>query len=116
MVRSPILRSGLAKVWFTLCTIITTLFRCARPIDEVRMPRLHFPPCGRIARRTFLADLGFGATGLALGALLQRQSTARGSEIAARLPTGQPHFPAKAKNVIWIFLSGGSSQLETFDP
>jgi hypothetical protein len=80
------------------------------------MAKLHYPPCGRIARRTFLADVGFGATGLALGALLHQQGVAKGSETAAQSPTGQPHFPARAKNVIWIFLSGGCSQLETFDP
>jgi hypothetical protein len=31
-------------------------------------------------------------------------------------PDGRPHFPPKAKAVIWIFLSGGYSHLETFDP
>src|SRR5262249_30781724 len=31
-------------------------------------------------------------------------------------PAGQPHFTPKAKSVIWIFLSGGYSHLETFDP
>ena len=31
-------------------------------------------------------------------------------------PNGQPYFAPKAKSVIWIFLSGGYSHLETFDP
>jgi hypothetical protein len=31
-------------------------------------------------------------------------------------PTGRPHLRPKARNVIWIFLSGGYSHLETFDP
>ncbi|HMF15936.1 MAG TPA: DUF1501 domain-containing protein [Gemmataceae bacterium] len=31
-------------------------------------------------------------------------------------PDGRRHFPPKAKSVIWIFLSGGYSHLETFDP
>lgn len=74
------------------------------------------PPCGRIARRTFLADLGFGATGLALGALLHQQGVAYASENRSALETRRPHFAPRAKNVIWIFLSGGYSHLETFDP
>ena len=67
------------------------------------------PPCGRIHRRTFLADVGFGVAGMALGSLLGREALAR------ELP-GQPHFTPRAKSVIWIFLSGGYSHLETFDP
>ena len=74
----------------------------------------HFitPQCRQIQRRTFLADLGFGATGMALSSLL-------GQEIRAETnsaPTGGPHFTPKAKSVIWVFLSGGYSQMETFDP
>jgi hypothetical protein len=63
-------------------------------------------------RRTFLADFGMGFTGLALGAMLHRDGMAR----AAEQLTGKPHHPPKAKSVIWIFLSGGYSHLETFDP
>jgi hypothetical protein len=64
-----------------------------------------------VSRRTFLADVGMGFTGLALGALLHRDGVARSAE-----PTGQPHFPPKIKSVIWVFLSGGYSHVETFDP
>jgi Protein of unknown function (DUF1501) len=60
-------------------------------------------------RRAFLADTGMGFTGLALGAMLARQGSARAGEVAA-----QP--PAKAKSVIWIFLCGGVSHVESFDP
>ncbi|HUG93525.1 MAG TPA: DUF1501 domain-containing protein [Planctomycetaceae bacterium] len=74
-------------------------------------------PCGRIRRRTFLADLGMGFTGLALGAMLARDGMARAAapsdDATAR---GRPQFAPKAKSVIWIFLSGGYSHLETFDP
>ena len=58
------------------------------------------------SRRVFLADLGMGFTGIALGALLHRDASAAGP-----LPIVRP----KAKSVIWIFLSGGYSHLETFD-
>ena len=68
-------------------------------------------------RRTFLADMGMGFTGLALGAMLGQDRSANASEITSwSPPNGEPHFAPKAQSVIWIFLSGGYSQLETFDP
>ncbi|MBZ2187456.1 MAG: DUF1501 domain-containing protein [Bryobacter sp.] len=58
-------------------------------------------------RRQFLktAGAGFGMLGLAdvLGA-------------ANPLAVRAPHFPAKAKRVIYLFLNGGPSQVDTFDP
>jgi hypothetical protein len=74
------------------------------------------PTCGRVNRRTFLSDLGMGFTGLALGAMLQRDGVARAEGSAWSPPTGRPHLAPRAKSVIWIFLSGGYSHLETFDP
>ncbi len=65
-------------------------------------------------RRRFLADLGMGFTGLALGALLQRE--ARANPDLWTPPTGRPHFAPKAKNVIWLFMNGGVSHMESFDP
>src|SRR5262249_54206513 len=70
-------------------------------------------------RRTFLADVGLGCTGLALGSLLWRDGLARAAEDHGDKPRGSsrgPAFPPKAKSVIWVFLSGGVSHLETFDP
>ncbi|HUE69346.1 MAG TPA: DUF1501 domain-containing protein, partial [Pirellulaceae bacterium] len=64
-----------------------------------------------------MSDLGFGCAGLALGSLLWQDGIARAnSPHAWSPPTGMPHFAPKAKNVIWIFLSGGVSHMETFDP
>jgi uncharacterized protein DUF1501 len=68
--------------------------------------------CLGITRRSFLVDTGMGFTGLALGAMLFR-------ERAAANPALDPaHALApspKAKSVIWIFLCGGVSHLESFD-
>ncbi len=73
--------------------------------------------CGRVSRRTFLADVGMGFTGLALGALLHTDGIARGDTTGLNpLPTGRPHFRPKAKSVIWLFMNGGVSHLESFDP
>src|SRR5881275_397745 len=72
--------------------------------------------CGQINRRAFLADLGMGFTGLALGAMLLRDGIARASAPATWAPPdGKPHFRPKAKSVIWLFMNGGFSHMETFD-
>src|SRR5205085_1054618 len=84
-------------------------------------PHHHGPPCGRIRRRTFLADVGLGFTGLALGAMLHRDGVVRAEGPETRVPAGtpaagRPQLGPRAKSVIWIFLSGGVSHLETWDP
>ncbi|MFN7922015.1 MAG: DUF1501 domain-containing protein [Bryobacteraceae bacterium] len=66
-------------------------------------------------RRTFLSDLGMGVTGMALGAMFQRDGLGAPGPEAWRPPTGKPHFAPKAKSVIWLFMQGGASHLETFD-
>ncbi|RLT14594.1 MAG: DUF1501 domain-containing protein, partial [Planctomycetota bacterium] len=73
------------------------------------MSRRYQPP-----RRTFLADMGMGFTGLALGAMLHSDGFTR--EASWTPPNGLPHFPAKAKRVIWLFMNGGVSHMESFDP
>src|SRR5947208_631073 len=68
--------------------------------------------CG-VTRRSFLADTGLGFTGLALGAMLFEDGIARAD---GPRPDGKPHFPPKAKSVIWLFFCGGVSHVESFDP
>ena len=67
-----------------------------------------------VIRRTFLADMGFGFTGLALAAMLKRDGVSRESEWTP--PDGQTHFAPRAKSVIWLFMNGGVSHMESFDP
>ena len=70
-----------------------------------------------IPRRNFLADVGMGFTGLALGAMLNREGIARAATTGAfQPPNGKPHFAPKAKRVIWLFMIGGVSHMDTFDP
>jgi Protein of unknown function (DUF1501) len=71
--------------------------------------------CGRVSRRGFLSELGMGFGGLALGSLLDFDGVARADQIAGQA-NDKAIIPPRAKNVIWIFLSGGVSHLETFDP
>jgi hypothetical protein len=67
-------------------------------------------------RRGFLSTAGMGFPALALGAMLNRDGVVRAAESVSASPFGQPHFQPRAKNVIWIFLVGGMSQMESFDP
>jgi hypothetical protein len=69
-----------------------------------------------VHRRAFLADLGMGFTGLALGALLHRDRIARAGEPSWSPPDGKPHIRPWAKSVIWLFMNGGVSHVESFDP
>jgi len=65
-------------------------------------------------RRSFLSDLGTGFGTVALNAMLQRDATAASDTWLP--PDGLTHFAPKAKSVIWLFMAGGVSQVETFDP
>jgi hypothetical protein len=67
---------------------------------------------GAPSRRSFLADAGMGLTGMVLGHMLARD----GRAASPRENQLGPHFTPKAKAVIWIFLCGGVSQMESFDP
>src|SRR3954464_2705297 len=63
-------------------------------------------PCNR-TRREFLWQVGGGFAGLALADLLAS---------ASPLDEKRPHFPAKAKHCVFLFMNGGPSQVDTFDP
>ena len=66
------------------------------------------------SRRVFLSTSGLGFAGLALNVMLQ--SEGYGSQSGWSPPTGHSHFAPKAKNVIWLFMNGGVSHVESFDP
>ncbi len=69
-------------------------------------------------RRHFLQKLGLGIGGLALGNLLDPFGNSSGSSATSLLQSGPvplPHFAPKAKRVIYLFQSGGPSQLDLFD-
>lgn len=58
-----------------------------------------------VRRRAFLNRAGLGFGGLALHSLLANET-----------PDGDAHFRPKAKSVIWLFMRGGVSHMESFDP
>src|SRR5690349_16747336 len=86
-----------------------------RRLQPTRQPCSCHGPGHGLPRRTFLADLGMGFTGLVLAAMLHRDGYASEARPWAP-PDGRPHSPPKAKSVIWLFMNGGVSHLETFDP
>lgn len=70
-----------------------------------------------IRRRAFLSQSGLGLGSTALFSLLGTTTPSAGNEPGDRSRTmaSLPHFAAKAKRVIFLYMSGGPSHLETFD-
>ena len=64
-------------------------------------------PC-TLSRRHFLARAGGGMGALALTAML--------AEEAGAAPNQKPHFEPRVKRVIWLFMHGGPSHVDLFDP
>jgi hypothetical protein len=78
-------------------------------------------------RRHFFGDAGLSIGSVALASMLRGDSPASAAVPPAPTPPGPPaspsplapkppHFAAKAKRVIYLFMAGGPSQLELFDP
>jgi hypothetical protein len=69
-----------------------------------------------LSRRDFLGRCGMGMGLLGLGALVG-QETALGADSSLNpLAVRSPHFAPKAKRVIHLFMNGGPSHVDTFDP
>ncbi len=74
-----------------------------------------------ISRRELLQTSGFGIGALALGNLLADPQPSCAAPAGVQRPrsplsAGVPHFAAKAKRIIHLFMNGGPSQIDTFDP
>jgi hypothetical protein len=79
-------------------------------------------PFCRSTRREFLWQAGAGFTGTALaglmameGARVQAASASKTAPDANPMAPRRPHHPAKAKSVIFLFMYGGPSHIDTFD-
>src|SRR2546425_943773 len=68
------------------------------------------------SRRDFLIQSGLGVGWFALADLLEREAAAATTPNTNPLAEKPPHFPATAKRVIFFFMQGGPSQVDTFDP
>ncbi|MBS1715455.1 MAG: DUF1501 domain-containing protein [Armatimonadetes bacterium] len=76
-----------------------------------------------ITRRALFKEVGYGIGGLALTGLLAEAARASspgfralGQERHDPMAPKKPHFPAKAKSVIYLFMAGAPSQVDLFDP
>ncbi|MGK0187212.1 MAG: hypothetical protein ACI9R3_002998 [Verrucomicrobiales bacterium] len=67
-------------------------------------------------RRRFLHDVTRGLSGVALLSMLQRDGLGDAHLADGTLRDGNAHTAAKAKSVIWLFMRGGVSHMESFDP
>jgi len=67
-------------------------------------------------RRHWMRTCGMGFGGLALADLLSQSDIAVGAGAGGFQGAMPPHFPGKAKHIIHVFLNGGVSQVDTFDP
>src|SRR5437016_12076078 len=67
-----------------------------------------------ITRRWFFQQCGVGLGAIALGALFRENGWAANAALNPLAPR-QPHFTAKAKRVIYLFMAGAPSHLELFD-
>ncbi|MEW5976051.1 MAG: DUF1501 domain-containing protein [Acidobacteriota bacterium] len=85
-------------------------------------------PVESLSRRELLMKAGAGFAGLAFGDLLLREGLLAAQPASAELRPGAagesqnplrcraPHFPGKAKSVIFLFMYGGPSHVDLFDP
>src|ERR1700758_1572370 len=84
-------------------------------MSNSRPPLDHLLP----TRRELLRRCGMGLGALGLAALMQVCVLVGRAEAATSLnplAPKKPHFPAKAKRVIHLFMNGGPSHVDTFDP
>ena len=75
-------------------------------------------PAAGLSRRGFLNRFGMGLGGVALANLMNPAgilAAATNGNKDLGILNGQFHFPPKAKRVIYLFMAGGPSQMETFD-
>jgi hypothetical protein len=77
-------------------------------------------PAAHLSRRQVLSRFGLGLGGVALANLVNPAGVCAGGAQAAGAADhgvlgGQLHVPARAKRVIYLFMAGGPSQIETFD-
>ncbi len=74
------------------------------------------PIASPLSRRALLGQAGCGFGGLALADLLSREEARGEARGAAPLAPRPPHFPPKAKRVIFLYMPGGPSHVDLLDP
>src|SRR5262249_15793143 len=102
----------------------TICARGRRTSNPMNTPSFFAPPFPAYSsRREFLTRAGHGAGVLAVAALLEQEGLGAKSVVAADadgnyvnpLAPRPAHFPAEAKSVVWLFMNGGPSHVDTWD-
>src|SRR4051794_10401386 len=86
--------------------------RASHPLLEEQLPPL-------FSRREMLCRAGLGFGAWALLDLLTRENLLPAAPAVPQenpLAANPPHLPARARHVIFLFMQGGPSHLDTFDP
>lgn len=101
------------------------LFWTSRPHSRPQPPEIlpmtnrHEKPNGAAAsgwsRRELLQSAGCGAGLLGLATLLAEDPVVAAPPSADPLAARPAHFPGRAKSMIWLFINGGPSQVDTWD-
>jgi hypothetical protein len=68
------------------------------------------------SRRRFLGQTGSGLAGVALAHMLHEDGLLAAAAPADPLAAKQPHHAPRAKSIIWLFMEGGPSHVDLFDP
>src|SRR3954464_505480 len=68
------------------------------------------------SRRSFLTQAGGGFGALALASLLADEKAVAAASSTAADGLRPPHFEPRVKRVIWLFMHGGPSHVDLFDP
>src|SRR2546423_14894181 len=84
----------------------------SRPSNGPHLPR-------GLTRRDLLFKAGAGFGAVAMSALLAEEAAASSPQLAGntgKVAGARPHFAPRAKAVIWLFMEGGPSHIDLFDP
>src|SRR5216117_757283 len=68
------------------------------------------------SRRRFLRGTGSGLAGIALAQMLHQDGLMAAKALSDPLAPKQPHHTPTAKSIIWLFMEGGPSHVDLFDP
>src|SRR4030088_624502 len=68
------------------------------------------------SRREFFSRAGSGLAGIALASMCNEDGDAANASMIDPLQLKKPDHPPMAKSVIWLFMEGGPSHVDLFDP
>src|SRR5262249_46333142 len=80
--------------------------------NSLRNP--HYPRSA--SRRDFFTRVGSGLAGIALSQMLQEDGLLAATTSVDPMAPKKPDHPPTAKSIIWLFMEGGPSHIDLFDP